>query len=144
MKTGAAKLRWARGGAQRPALQVSELKKTGARSARARTRGQNPLVYDTLLKSTLAVWLNGSFSSSSTLEMPMPDLLFSIQPFTYDFLISNSKKTPSAAVWTCRVYHFPLPAVLMSTLYPFHNHQNQQYGRAGYFFKCQNVELSGI
>ncbi len=32
------------GGAQRPALQVSELKKTGARSARARTRGQNPLV----------------------------------------------------------------------------------------------------
>ncbi len=32
------------GGAQRPALQVNELKKTGARSARARTRGQNPLV----------------------------------------------------------------------------------------------------
>ncbi len=28
-----------------PALQVSEFKKTGARSARARTRGQNPLVY---------------------------------------------------------------------------------------------------
>jgi hypothetical protein len=39
MKTGARG-----GGAQRPALQVSELKKTGARSARARTRGQNPLV----------------------------------------------------------------------------------------------------
>ncbi len=33
------------GGAQRPALQVSELKKTGARSALARTRGQNPLVF---------------------------------------------------------------------------------------------------
>ncbi len=32
------------GGGQCPALQVSELKKTGARSARARTRGQNPLV----------------------------------------------------------------------------------------------------
>jgi hypothetical protein len=32
------------GGAQRPALQISELKKAGARSARARTRGQNPLV----------------------------------------------------------------------------------------------------
>ncbi len=32
------------GGEQRPDLQVSELKKTGARSARARTRGQNPLV----------------------------------------------------------------------------------------------------
>ena len=44
MKTGAAKLRGAREGAQRPALQVSELKKTGTRSARARTRGQNPLV----------------------------------------------------------------------------------------------------
>ncbi len=34
------------GGAQRPALHVSELKKTGARSARARTRGQNPLVFN--------------------------------------------------------------------------------------------------
>ncbi len=46
MKTGAAKLQWAgRGGAQRPALQISEVKKAGARSARARTRGQNPLVY---------------------------------------------------------------------------------------------------
>jgi hypothetical protein len=45
MNEGAAKLRWARGGgAQRPAVQVSELKKTGARSARARRRGQNPLV----------------------------------------------------------------------------------------------------
>ncbi len=33
------------GGAQFPALRVNELKKTGARSARARTRGQNPLVY---------------------------------------------------------------------------------------------------
>jgi hypothetical protein len=32
------------GGAQRPVLFVNELKKTGARSARARTRGQNPLV----------------------------------------------------------------------------------------------------
>jgi hypothetical protein len=32
------------GGAQRPVLHVNEPKKTGARSARARTRGQNPLV----------------------------------------------------------------------------------------------------
>ncbi len=31
-------------GAQRPVLGGNELKKTGARSARARTRGQNPLV----------------------------------------------------------------------------------------------------
>ena len=31
-------------GAQRPDSHVSELKRTGARSARARTRGQNPLV----------------------------------------------------------------------------------------------------
>ncbi len=31
-------------GAQRPVLLGNELKKTGARSARARTRGQNPLV----------------------------------------------------------------------------------------------------
>jgi hypothetical protein len=40
---GAAKLRWARG-AQRPVGRGNEPKKTGARSARARTRGQNPLV----------------------------------------------------------------------------------------------------
>jgi hypothetical protein len=33
-----------RGGAQRPVSCGNELKKTGARSARARTRGQNPLV----------------------------------------------------------------------------------------------------
>ncbi len=32
------------GGAQRPVWCGNELKKTGARSARARTRGQNPLV----------------------------------------------------------------------------------------------------
>jgi len=42
---GAAKLRWAGGGAQRPVGRGNEPKKTGARSARARTRGQNPLVY---------------------------------------------------------------------------------------------------
>ncbi len=40
---GEAKLRWT-GGAQRPVGRGNELKKTGARSARARTRGQNPLV----------------------------------------------------------------------------------------------------
>jgi hypothetical protein len=40
---GAAKLRWA-GGAQRPFWRANEPKKTGARSARARTRGQNLLV----------------------------------------------------------------------------------------------------
>jgi hypothetical protein len=31
------------GGAQRPVWRVNEPKKTGARSAGARTRGQNPL-----------------------------------------------------------------------------------------------------
>ncbi len=40
---GAAKLRW-EGGAQRPVRHGNEPKKTGARSARARTRGQKPLV----------------------------------------------------------------------------------------------------
>jgi hypothetical protein len=40
------RVRWARGvGAQRPFLRVNQPKKTGARSARARTRGQNPLVH---------------------------------------------------------------------------------------------------
>ncbi len=37
-----------RGGAQRPVSCGNELKKTGARSARARTRGQNPLVINNL------------------------------------------------------------------------------------------------
>jgi hypothetical protein len=36
------------GGAQRPVLRDNELTKTGARSARASTRGQNPLVVDIL------------------------------------------------------------------------------------------------
>ncbi len=45
---GAAKLRWARG-AQRPVGRGNEPKKTGARSARARTRGQNPLVRNIFL-----------------------------------------------------------------------------------------------
>jgi hypothetical protein len=40
---GAAKLRWVVG-AQRPFGRVNEPNKTGARSAWARTRGQNPLV----------------------------------------------------------------------------------------------------
>jgi hypothetical protein len=38
------------GGAQRPVLNVSLLKKTGARSAWARTRGQNPLVIKSRLE----------------------------------------------------------------------------------------------
>ncbi len=38
------KLRWGGGVAQRPVLCVNKLKKTGARSARAHTRGQNTLV----------------------------------------------------------------------------------------------------
>ncbi len=41
---GAAKLRWSGGGAKRPDGHGNKPKKTGARSARARTRGQNPLV----------------------------------------------------------------------------------------------------
>jgi len=39
-----AKLRWATG-AQCPVWRCGKPKKMGARSARARTRGQNPLVY---------------------------------------------------------------------------------------------------
>ncbi len=43
---GAAKLRWGGGGAQRPVGSGNKPKKTGARSARARMRGQNPLVLE--------------------------------------------------------------------------------------------------
>ncbi len=42
------------GGAQRPVCRVNE-GKTGARSARARTRGQNPLVYHIFTLGTLSV-----------------------------------------------------------------------------------------
>jgi hypothetical protein len=45
---GAAKLRWA-GGAQRPVWRVFEPKKSVARSARARTSGQNPLVREIII-----------------------------------------------------------------------------------------------
>ncbi len=37
------------GGAQRPVNSGNEIKMTGARSARARTRGQNPLVLNILM-----------------------------------------------------------------------------------------------
>ncbi len=50
---GAAKLRWA-GGAQRPVGRGNEPKKTGARSARARKRGQNPLVYNNCIDTVSA------------------------------------------------------------------------------------------
>ena len=38
-------------GAQRPVWDGNELKKTGARSARARTRGQNPLILYNKIKN---------------------------------------------------------------------------------------------
>jgi len=46
------------GGAQRPVGRGNAPKKTGARSAQARTRGQNPLVYNTplLYYSTFCLW----------------------------------------------------------------------------------------
>ena len=44
MKSSEAAMGGGEVGAQRPVLRSNELKKTGARSARARTRGQNPLV----------------------------------------------------------------------------------------------------
>jgi hypothetical protein len=47
----AAKLRWV-GGAQRPVWRANESKQTGARSARARTRGKNPLVLKIVPKAT--------------------------------------------------------------------------------------------
>ncbi len=52
----AAKLRWAGGGgAQRPVCRVNKPKKTGASSAWARTRGQNPLVYHIFTLGPLSV-----------------------------------------------------------------------------------------
>jgi hypothetical protein len=45
--------RHGRGGAQRPVWHVNDPKMTGARSARARTRGQNPLVKHSFLATLL-------------------------------------------------------------------------------------------
>jgi hypothetical protein len=44
------------GGAQRPVGSGNEPKKTGARSAQARTRGQNPLVWCTVLEFLNNLW----------------------------------------------------------------------------------------
>jgi hypothetical protein len=58
-------------GAQRPVLRGNELKKTGARSARARTRGQNPLVVYRVpvpaFLSSRMIWVSPSpFPQAST------------------------------------------------------------------------------
>jgi hypothetical protein len=60
---GAAKLRLPGGGAQRPVCHVNEPKKTGGRSARARTRGKNPLVniYYCVIGSTTIIFSNVCF-----------------------------------------------------------------------------------
>jgi hypothetical protein len=50
---GAAKLRW--GGAERPFWRVNEPKKTRGHSARAGTRGQNPLVFIIYLSRVLCL-----------------------------------------------------------------------------------------
>jgi hypothetical protein len=42
-------------GAQRSVFRGNELKKTGARSARARTRGQNPLVLNSTNEPVLQI-----------------------------------------------------------------------------------------
>ncbi len=44
------------GGAQRPFWSVNEPKKTGASSARAHTRGQNPKVYNVYTSVKHLVW----------------------------------------------------------------------------------------
>jgi hypothetical protein len=58
----AAKLRHAgRGARSAPFGGGNELKKTGARSALARTRGQNPLVVDRVLKRLLSLSFSLTF-----------------------------------------------------------------------------------
>jgi hypothetical protein len=52
------------GGAQRPTWGGNELKKTGARSARARTLGQNPLVTEYLLYSQGALTMSAMAKKS--------------------------------------------------------------------------------
>jgi hypothetical protein len=46
------------GGAQCPVWHSNEPKKTGARSARARTRGQNPLVQNNKMQTTSSITFN--------------------------------------------------------------------------------------
>jgi hypothetical protein len=58
MKSSEAAMGGGEVGAQRPVLRSNELKKTGARSARASTRGQNPLVYHIFIYDPLSVILS--------------------------------------------------------------------------------------
>ncbi len=66
---GAAKLR--RGGRAAPVWRVYEPKKTGARSARARTRGQNPLV----LQNSLSIEKKKKNNPSLTSMIPIDRLI---------------------------------------------------------------------
>ncbi len=52
-----------RGARSAPFGMLNEPKKTGARSARARTRGQNPLVYHIFIQDPLSVILSVILSS---------------------------------------------------------------------------------
>jgi hypothetical protein len=53
------------GGAQRPFWRVNEPKKTGACSARARTRGQNPLVIQYWLSPELLTLMERFYSTDT-------------------------------------------------------------------------------
>ncbi len=76
----AAKLRW-REGAQRPVWRVNEPKKTGARSARARTRGHSPLVKNSMLRRSLAYVARGRVEIPTKGTFNLYNGLFSYYPY---------------------------------------------------------------
>jgi hypothetical protein len=91
------------GGAQRPVLRVNEPKKTGARNTRARTRGQDPLVYNKGVgkKAVVRFW-----SGTLAIEVSLTFL-----KFCRCFLFNRFPFPPSTAEFKgdfCIIYNAPI------------------------------------
>jgi hypothetical protein len=89
------------GGAQRPVLRDNELTKTGARSARARTRGQNLLVIYNWLESyyytpkkffQLSCTVAEFFPNENCLQKNLPDYKIFLKDTIFMKVLSAFKK----------------------------------------------------
>ncbi len=85
------------GGVQRPILNVTEPKKTGARSARKRLRGQNPLVI-------IIIIINLYFPPTMILQYSkMANRLHIIQTGTHRRKFDYNRTIfTKRSLWTCR------------------------------------------
>ncbi len=69
------------------------------------------------------------FTTTNNSSMDVQEVSLCTTCSLVEYWVSLSLPT-TPAVWTCRVYLFPLPAVWKSRVYPFHQHQ-QEYKCAG-------------